>query len=152
MPLEVESVEQAKAWLAYGLKSVPIKVPPGWLAEGRDLQHLLPWVRQRAENAPRLQCIVDRELFRPLAKRLREYVARTEVGTTASVRFREGILRILVGSELFAVAAHGEPWNLTILVDPSGFRLAQARLRFFLGLDHAAKKHDRIWNAVSQRT
>jgi hypothetical protein len=46
MPLEVDSLEQGTAWIAYGIGEgfQPLHPTP-WLAEGRKWRDHLPWVR-----------------------------------------------------------------------------------------------------------
>ena len=71
MPEEVESPEQGVAWVTWCLDEQCARagclclyrdVP--WLAIGRQYKHLLPWERQRAAYAARLQCSVPADFAR----------------------------------------------------------------------------------------
>lgn len=129
MPRLVESIDQAKAWIAFGLKdAVGQSNQPNWLAEGRDLRHLLPWVQDAARSAPRLQCIVDREQFRPMASRLRNGVFASDF-PTVELSFRDSILRIQLGQEVFAIAGHGNDWPSTLTLPAASFASPQRRLQ-----------------------
>jgi len=48
MPTELESIEQAVAWIVNGIGSDYVPVPIlKWFEEGKTSQHLLPWERER---------------------------------------------------------------------------------------------------------
>lgn len=76
MPLEVESIEQAAAWVVWALDNASRRVfdPPGrpaWIEIGRRNRHLLPWERdraaeelQRAAYEARPRCDITREWAR----------------------------------------------------------------------------------------
>ena len=130
MPRTVESIDQAKAWLAYGLRIyTKTQPPPSWFAEGKVLQHLLPWVKAKADAPPKVQCLVERAQFRALAKRLASYVDCVPEGTMADVSFENEILRIKVGAETFAMAGFGSPWGVTLRVDARAFAAPMPRIR-----------------------
>jgi hypothetical protein len=66
MPLDVESFEQAVAWIAYGIgERFRPSFPTPWLADGRALQSHLPWVRRMEKYRARPMCLVEKELRHP---------------------------------------------------------------------------------------
>jgi hypothetical protein len=57
LPVEVESIEQGMAFVAWSLDNATHgqfqpAITPSWLETGRRNRHLLPWVRERALYTP----------------------------------------------------------------------------------------------------
>lgn len=50
----------------------------GWLLEGRNHRHLLPWEVERAAYKARAHCTVQRDWLRLVLKTLAEHVAKAE--------------------------------------------------------------------------
>lgn len=119
MPMLVESREQALAWLAFGigLDCLAASALP-WLAEGRTLQHLLPWVRRECEQsarraelqrqrAARPHCIVPRHWMRVLLNQLAGTAETTAGPFSFIAHFNGRMLTIDAGGRIMGVPASG---------------------------------------------
>ena len=115
LPLEIESVDQGKAFIAWCLdnhigKPYELKISPGWLAEGRKHFHLLPWKRSQAEYEARPRCYIRRDWARIALKELAKYLALVLPDERTLLSFDGDVLRVLVGNERMVVQARGEAW------------------------------------------
>lgn len=119
MPMLVESREQAVAWLTFGIGlDCPAASALPWLAEGRTLQHLLPWVRRECEQsarraelqrqrAARPHCIVSRHWMRVLLNQLADVAAATSGPFSFSAHFNGRMLTIDAGGRIMGAPASG---------------------------------------------
>lgn len=116
MPLEVESVDQGKAFVAWCFRDFldePYKtqITPYWLAEGHNHFDLLPWKRRSAQYEARSRCYIRREWARVALKQLGEHLEQAEANETAAFSFDGEVLRIRCGSNLIVVQAEGKSWT-----------------------------------------
>jgi hypothetical protein len=124
LPLEVESVDQGKAFVAWCLQGsldepYETQITPDWLVEGRSHFDLLPWKREAAAYEGRPRCYIRREWARVTLKELGEHVASFKTNETVSFSFDGEVLRIRCGSNLIVVQAQGKAWLEQCLIDVS---------------------------------
>lgn len=138
MPVEVESVEQAKAWLAWTLDgSDHEKFEPAiatqWLHEGRLHSNLLPWERERAQGErERAQeravyeasphCSVPRDWARFALNSLTDHLSHLAENVAVTFRFDGRVLSIECDGKTIPMPATGKAW-------PHGFTINAAKLR-----------------------
>lgn len=123
MPERVASREQALAWVAYGIRDIPLAITPDWLKEGRQHHDLLPWEQHRAAYMRRPQASVARDWIRLVGKQLiRE--AESAVDTdTCRVYFDGEVVHFEVPNKALLVQAQGDtPWPVDVI-----FKLADLR-------------------------
>jgi hypothetical protein len=112
MPLEVESLEQGAAWIAYGIgeKFRPCRPTP-WLAGGWIWQDRLPWVRRMEEYKARTMCSVEKDWFKLAAKRLRPLADSASASDLLWLSFNGETLRIDGCGARVIVPATGTAWD-----------------------------------------
>jgi hypothetical protein len=127
MPKMVESEEQCLAFLAYALRGYEPTDPPQWLSAGRNLSAHLPWAQESAARRAAMalrsaayeacpKCHADRQLFRPICKRLREFAEANDGDADARWSFDGAVLRADVADKTFLCQADGTPWSETVSV------------------------------------
>ena len=111
MPEDVESTEQAVAWLVFmlDLQAKGLLQPDiPWLAYGRAHQANLPWERRRAMHAARPCCVVKRDWMRAALREFRVAVMEASPQDHTCFSFDGEVLRIHVDDRLIAaVPARG---------------------------------------------
>ena len=113
MPLEVESLEQGAAWIAYGIgESFRPLQPTPWLADGRTWQDRLPWVRRMEEYKVAPRCSVEKEWFKVAAKRLRPLGDVASESDLLWFAFDGEALRIAGCGTAVILPATGNAWDL----------------------------------------
>lgn len=151
MPRRIESEEQCAAWLAWNLDQHadlefrPLR-PADWLETGRSNRLLLPWIADLAAYEARPYCSVERDLARPILKKLKATLLT--VPDVADVRFSfDGeVLKIRCGKDLIATAAKGEAWANHYLLKAAQLkelpsRLLQPHIGFSVWKGHLAIAH-----------
>jgi len=112
MPVEVESLEQGAAWIAYGIgESFRPLHPTRWLADGRTRRDRLPWVRRMEEYKGRPTCSVEKEWFKLAVKKLRP---RADVASESDLlwfAFDGEALRISGCGAAVILPATGVAWD-----------------------------------------
>lgn len=121
MPREVESHEQAAAWLAWSLDQqigrgfgTTCAIP--WLEIGRRNFDLLPWERSRVAYELRPHCYVDRDWMRLALRKLRVALTMSPPKGMVHFGFDGEILKIQTSGELIAVPGAGRAWPLRVSV------------------------------------
>jgi hypothetical protein len=113
MPVEVESLEQGAAWIAYGIgESFRPLHPTPWLADGRTWQDHLPWVRRMEEYKARPTCSVEKEWFKVAAKKLRPLADVASASDLLWFAFDGEALRIAGCGVAVILPATGTAWDL----------------------------------------
>lgn len=121
MPREVESYEQAAAWLAWSLEQQigrsfgTISAMP-WLEIGRRNYDLLPWERSRVAYELRPHCYVDRDWMRLALRKLRAALTMSPPKGMVHFGFDGEILKIETSGELIAVPGTGRAWPFRVSV------------------------------------
>ena len=121
MPKEIESAEQAAAWLAWSLDErlgQGFERPSSvcWLVVGRKNFDLLPWEMSRRAYERRPHCLVDRDWMRVAFQKLRSALTESSSQEPVNFRFDGEILKIETSGELIAVPGIGKPWPFGICV------------------------------------
>lgn len=129
MPLQVESLDQAKAWIAYCSDvQLPDSAVP-WLAEGDALKHLLPWQREKRLHEERPQCLVPRQWMRLAITELRAMALQASPDEECEVTFDGKTLVFTMPSAIVPLAASGErPWPKAYRVRLADFAALPKRL------------------------
>jgi hypothetical protein len=128
LPIEVESPEQAIAWISWVLRDLPrySESPcPAWIEEGKKYWHTLPWEREKAEYASRPRCIAQRNWVRVALKDLRERLESADDDSLVSFAFNGEVLTIRINTDLIAFPATGQAWD-------HEFHVRALKLRTFL--------------------
>jgi hypothetical protein len=107
MPLEVESLEQGTAWVAYGVGEGfrPLHPTP-WLEDGRAWHDRLPWVRRLEEYKARPTCSVEKDWFKVAAKKLRPLAGAASESDLLWFAFNGEPLKIVGCGTAVIVPAH----------------------------------------------
>lgn len=128
VPERVESKTQVLAWIAYGLRDVPIANTPVWLAEGRRAHAQLPWERQLAAYQARPRATIAREWMRVLGKQLLAAAEHASDTDMCRVRFDGEVLRFgLPGKTLLVQASGDMPWAADVVLPLPSFRQLSKR-------------------------
>lgn len=134
-PVQLVSREQLFAWVAHGLRDIPVAITPGWLKEGRLHGNLLPWEQEQEAYRKRPQASVARDWMRLLAKQLRAEAELAAGMDTCSVHFDGDALRFKLGGKSLVVQASGDvPWTDEAIVRLSSMRWPSKRWM-----------HDPVW-------
>ncbi|MBC7705009.1 MAG: hypothetical protein H7274_13835, partial [Rhodoferax sp.] len=134
IPVMVESVEQAVAWIAYGIGKgfVPSRAIE-WLETGKQNHHFLPWEQalqrqrdfaqqQRQLRLSRPHCLVAREWMRLVNKHLRAAAEASGENDSVVVEFDGQLLKFTLPSEVIGVPASGPaPWPVGYCVQTHRF-------------------------------
>lgn len=119
MPREIESYEQAAAWLAWSVDrqigrgfGTTFAIP--WLEIGRRSYHLLPWERLRVAYDLRPHCYVYRDWMRLALQKLRSALRRSPPEGVVYFGFDGEILKIETAGELIALPGTGHAWPFRI--------------------------------------
>jgi hypothetical protein len=117
MPERVASREQVFAWVAYGIRDIPLAITPDWLKEGRAQHDLLPWEQHLAAYRRRPQASVARDWMRLLGKQLLVEAESAMDTDTCRVHFDGEVVRFDVpGKTLLAQAQGDTPWLVDVIV------------------------------------
>lgn len=128
MPLELESHEQAIAWMADSLLfRSRLQNAPDWLQEGLQWRDKLPWIRRQKAYAARERCRVVRDWFRLPCKAMRRW-AEEQPGSIAQFFFDGEVLRITGNGELLVIPAEGAAWTQPVQIAVDGLRHLPKRL------------------------
>lgn len=133
MPREVESYEQAAAWLSWSLeKQLDIDLEStsslSWLEIGRLNYGLLPWERERMKDELRPQCFVDRDWMRIVLKRLRLYLSIVTPMENVYFGFDGTMLKIEISRERIEVPGTGKAWPFRVFVTARDLEFLPKRL------------------------
>lgn len=153
MPLEIESREQAIAWIAYGLRPHKPANVPQWLTEGAALSHLLPWERKRAAFEARPQCMVEKEWFRIAVKKLRQLPPELTEVQLLHVTFTGELLRFTLGDLVIICPASGTPWGQHYAIKASELHHLPKRLQPLVHVsvwEDRLHIHNRAWRIQAQ--
>ena len=112
LPLEVESMEQAKAFVAWCFDRLTDSnfrpmFEPKWLEEGRQHSRLLPWNCDLAAYNARPCCYVESDWARVAFKKL----ATLDHETPVTFSFDGELLTIRSKEMTIVVQAEGSPWS-----------------------------------------
>jgi hypothetical protein len=156
MPLDVESLEQGAAWIAYGIgERFRPRHPTPWLADGRAWRDRLPWARRMEEYKVRPMCSVEKDWFRLAAKKLRSLADSASESDLVWLSFNGETLRIAEAVAALDEVAETRPRQV---IDERAHALrdqhvhgletsldaksATGRL-FYVGLTHGSVSHSR---------
>lgn len=138
MPLQVESVEQCAAWIAWHLQrdlpsneKLVARAKQSLVILGLQHQAMLPWVRRQAEYAARPQCDVERSWMRQAFKALAGHISTA--GTAGmvdkiSIRFDGAVLSFHGQGWTVPVPASGTAWPDQYEIKIGDFNKFPARL------------------------
>jgi hypothetical protein len=136
MPVEMESVEEGMAWLAWTLDRGsgqttfdPPKMP-WWLDKGRQYFDLLPWERRSAAYESRPHCSVRREWAKLALKSLGAELARLEDIALVTIRFDGSVLALCCGEVTIPMPARGTAWTHGYAIPVRRLRRLPKRIRF----------------------
>ncbi len=135
MPLQVESVEQCAAWVAWHLQrdlprdeKLVARAKQSLVILGLQHQATLPWVRRQAEYAARPQCDVERSWMRQAFKALAEHISTAGPADKISIRFDGAVLAFHGQGWTVPVPAGGEAWPDQYEIKAGDFNSFPARL------------------------
>lgn len=124
IPEKVESAQQVKAWIAYGIggKFKP-RVPCPWYEEGMASQDVLPWEREMRAYKDRPLVWVPRAWMRLAAADLREAAEFAPRGQICTIAYDGRTLEFDLGRRVIPLPAVGmKPWE-------HSFKIRLRRLR-----------------------
>jgi hypothetical protein len=141
MPRRVKSLKQCAAWIIWNLDQYsdnrvfkPTRYV-GWIAEGRENQKLLPWVKSMAEYNLRPQCFVRRDWLRLGLRTLREYLTSVSDEAIIVFGFDGSLLSIRCDRKVLAIPGEGSPWTVHFKVKAGTLRRLPRRLtREYVGV------------------
>jgi hypothetical protein len=133
LPLEVESIEQGMAFVAWSLDNAAHgrfepAITPAWLETGRTHRHLLPWERERAEADARPHCSVHRDWMRVALKKLAATLDAVSDGEPVRFAFDGSTLTVRCADSFMAMPAHGYPWTLSYSISAGALKPLAKRL------------------------
>lgn len=118
VPLEVESLDVLKAWIAFGMGgSRAADGVPEWTVEGWANRHLLPWEQERRRYEQRPRCVVARRWLRHAINDMQRLVDLQ--AERCEVAFDGKMLTFRVLGEVVPCPATGDvgPFSVAIPVD-----------------------------------
>lgn len=135
MPLQVESVEQCAAWIAWSLEQ-QLPCNEKLFASSKQelvilgLQHqsTLPWIRQHAAYAARPHCRVERSWMRQVFKTLAGHVSKDDQEDRISIRFDGAVLSFHGRDWTIPAPASGNAWAAVYVIKVKDFSSFPARL------------------------
>ena len=155
MPRGIESRATCVAWIIWHLDKAAnggVFHPGrevGWVAEGRQHEHLLPWVirqanRKRSEsNYRRLpHCHVHRDWLKLALNTLANYLRDLSDETPVVFSFTDSVLTIRFNERVIALAGNGHPWLKQYTI-PAG-QLRQPRKRIMRAYIEVSVCDDRL--------
>lgn len=111
MPLQIESLDQAKAWIAHGAHVQHPDSAVPWLAEGIAMKHLLPWERARRLYEERPQCSVSKQWMRLAIIELRAMAMQAVPADECVIAFDGKLLTFRTSSGVIPLhASSSRPW------------------------------------------
>ena len=119
IPPDLETPEEAAAWVSYVLRSARSKLEPlpPWYLEGERHWDLVPPARKEREAQERSEayqncpkCFIDREYARILRRKLQTALSQTVGETEMTFRFDGRVLSIALGDTVYEVVASGKGW------------------------------------------
>jgi hypothetical protein len=117
MPLEVESVEQGAAWIAYGIgENFRPLHPTSWLSDGRAMRDRLPWVRRMEQYKMRPTCSIERDWFKLAGKKLRSLMDSVCESDLVWFEFNGETLKITGCGTTVIVPATGRAWDSRVAI------------------------------------
>lgn len=129
MPLQVESLDQAKAWITHGSHLTPSECSLPWLEEGSALKHLLPCEQDRILYEERPQCSVPREWMRLATSQLRAMALQAQSDDECEVTYDGAVLTFKTPLGIVPLSASGgRPWPKACRVRLASFADLPKRL------------------------
>lgn len=135
MPIQVESLEQCAAWIAWHLNE---KLPKqekllstskaSFLLTGLQHQDTLPWVRERAAYAARPKCVVERSWMRVALNALKSKLNVEHAGGDITISFDGQVLVFSGSGWVVPVPAEGAPWPSRYQIQTKNFSKFPSRL------------------------
>jgi hypothetical protein len=122
LPPQMTSLKQCAAWIVWNLdQRAPHRlfIPGqrvGWIIEGRESKHLLPWVLPMAEYEARPKCVVRRDWLRLALKTLAEDLAGQPHDAVVVFSFDGLVLYIRYADKAVALPGEGTPWTVRFQV------------------------------------
>jgi hypothetical protein len=139
LPLEVESMEQAKAFVAWCFdrltdSNAPSRFEPKWIEEGRQHSSLLPWNRNLAAYKSRPCCYVESDWARVAFKKLATKLATLDHETAVTFSFDGELLTIRSKEMTIVVQAEGSPWSKSYSIKAGSLWALPNRLSATVGV------------------
>lgn len=135
MPVQVESLEQCAAWIAWHLnKHLPRQekllstTKASFLILGLQHQDTLPWVRERAAYAARPRCMVDRSWMRVALNALKTKLNVEHGDGDVGISFDGRILAFSRPGWVVPVPAEGALWPSRYQIQAENFSKFPSRL------------------------
>lgn len=135
MPIQVESLEQCAAWIAWHLNE---KLPKqekllstskaSFLLTGLQHQDTLPWVRERAAYAARPYCMVERSWMRVALNALKSKLNVENADGDVTIAFDGQVLVFSGPGWVVPVPAEGAPWPNRYQIRTENFSKFPSRL------------------------
>lgn len=135
MPLQVESVEQCAAWIAWSLEQQLPRDEKLISSSKQDLMTLglqhkatLPWIRRQAAYEARPHCWVERAWMRQVFKTLAGHVSKDDPEDRISIRFDGAVLSLHGRDWTIPAPASGNAWTAVYVIKVKDFSSFPARL------------------------
>ena len=136
MLVEVDSLEQGKAFVAYVLHDVhhvPFRERPSWIDEGLALKHLLPWPRSQC----RFTCSVPQKFLRVALTDLRRVAKSATESDLVTFEFDGRVLTLTATGKRTEIVAGGQAWDrpysVPLIQFRRGIRLNRNELAISIG-------------------
>lgn len=135
MPIQVESLEQCAAWIAWhlnehlpGLEKLLSPTQASFLIVGLQHQDTLPWVREKATYAARPQCVVERSWMRVALKALKSKLNVEPGDGNVTISFDGRVLAFSGPGWVVPVPAEGAAWPSRYQIQTENFSNFPSRL------------------------
>ncbi|MDA1054538.1 MAG: hypothetical protein O3C40_29245 [Planctomycetota bacterium] len=145
MPRRIASRERCAAWIIWYMDQAAkggVFHPGrevGWVAEGRQHEHLLPWVIEQARREQRkaqyearyharAYCIIARNWARLALNTLAGYLDKVSDETPVVFFFKDSVLTIRCNLEVIALAGSGDDWEKRYAIEAGQLRQLPKRL------------------------
>lgn len=135
MPMQVESLEQCAAWIAWSLlEQLPKQekllstTKASFLLIGFHHQDTLPWARERAAYATRPSCNVERSWMRFALNALKSKLNVEQADGDVTISFDGQVLAFSGPGWVVPVPAEGAPWPIRYQIQTENFSKFPSRL------------------------
>ena len=135
MPMQVESLEQCAAWIAWhlnerlpSLEKLLSPAKASFLLLGLQHQDTLPWVRDMAAYAARPQCVVERSWMRVALNALKAKLNIENSDGDVGIWFDGQVLAFSGPGWVVPVPAEGAPWPSRYQIRTENFSKFPSRL------------------------
>ena len=135
MPIQVESLEQCAAWIAWHLnQQLPRQekllstTKASFLLIGLQHQDTLPWVRERAAYAACPKCTVERSWMRVALNALKSKLNVEHADGDVAISFDGQVLAFSGPGWVVPVPAEGAPWPSRYQIPTENFSKFPSRL------------------------